>query len=173
MRLTEGLRELYTTTADALKGYARRVFMARVVDELGKGGQRRAESELGWNRTTIRKGQQELSKGKEIPDGRRNNAPKRLEESLPTLRQDLQDIVGQHCQADPTFRTTRQYRRVTTAKVRELLAQDKGYSQLQLPCEESIRVRLNEMGYYPRRVRKTIPKKNFPRRTRFSSESTR
>jgi hypothetical protein len=96
-----------------------------------------------------------------------------LEERLPTLRQDLDDIVAQHCQADPTLRTTRVYRRVTSASVRKLLVQDKGYSQEQLPSEESVRIRLNEMGYRPRRVRKTIPKKNFPRQTRSLSASTK
>ena len=110
--------------------------------------------------------------GVQIPDGRRSNGPKTLEERLPTLRQDLDEIVAQHCQADPTLRTTRIYRRVTSAKVRELLAQDKGYSQEQLPSEESIRRRLNEMGYRPRRVRKTIPKKSSLRRTRSSNTST-
>jgi hypothetical protein len=173
MTLTDGLRELYRNTAETLKRGARRVFMARVVQELGRGGQRQAERELGWNRTTIRKGQQELRTGVEVPDGRQNNGPKTLEERLPTLLQDLDDIVAQHCQADPTLRTTRVYRRVTSAKVRELLAQDKGYSQEQLPSEESIRRRLNEMGYRPRRVRKTIPKKNSPRPTPSSNASTR
>lgn len=173
MTLTDGLRELYRNTAETLKRGARRVFMARVVQELGRGGQRKAERELGWNRSTIRKGQQELRTGVEVPDGRQNNGPKTLEERFPTLRQDLDDIVAQHCQADPTFRTTRVYRRVTSAKVRELLGQDKGYSQEQLPSEESIRRRLNEMGYRPRRVRKTIPKKNSPRQTPSSNASTR
>jgi hypothetical protein len=173
MRLTEGLRKLYRNTAEALGGGARRIFMAGVVQELGKGGQRQAERELGWNRSTVRKGQKELHAGVEVPDGRRNNGPKRLEERLPTLRQDLDDIVAQHCQADPTLRTTRVYRRVTSASVRKLLVQDKGYSQEQLPSEESVRIRLNEMGYRPRRVRKTIPKKNFPRQTRSLSASTK
>ena len=172
MTLTDGLRELYRHTTEMLKGSARRIFMARVVQELGAGGQRRAERELGWNRSTVRRGQQELQMGVQIPDGRRSNGPKTLEERLPTLRQDLDEIVAQHCQADPTLRTTRIYRRVTSAKVRELLAQDKGYSQEQLPSEESIRRRLNEMGYRPRRVRKTIPKKSSLRRTRSSNTST-
>ena len=39
MELTESLKALFTTTAAALKGAARRVFMARSVQELGRGGQ--------------------------------------------------------------------------------------------------------------------------------------
>ena len=47
-------------TAKNLKGHQRRRFMAQTVKEMGKGGQRRAEMELGWNRDLIRKGTREL-----------------------------------------------------------------------------------------------------------------
>ena len=39
----------------------RRHFMGEVVNAIGDGGQRWAESILGWSRTTIRKAQQELA----------------------------------------------------------------------------------------------------------------
>ena len=42
------LKDLFTETAKALKGYAKRNFMAGVVEEYGRGGQRWAEQELGW-----------------------------------------------------------------------------------------------------------------------------
>lgn len=54
MALTDDFKELLKSTAKALKGHARRVFMAKVVKLLGKGGQRRAEKELNWNRGTVR-----------------------------------------------------------------------------------------------------------------------
>ncbi len=60
MELTDSLKTLFIDTAKTLKGSARRVFMARTVKELGTGGQRRAERELGWSRVTIRKGTREL-----------------------------------------------------------------------------------------------------------------
>ena len=56
MELTEAVKDLLVQTAKALKGSARRLFMARTVQALGEGGQRLAEQELGWNRGTIRKG---------------------------------------------------------------------------------------------------------------------
>ena len=65
MELTDDLKQLFIKTADRLTGGARRIFMAQVVQVLGKGGQRRAEVELGWNRGTIRKGQHELDSGLE------------------------------------------------------------------------------------------------------------
>jgi len=61
--LTESLVTLVGETAQALKGHARRVFLARTVAELGRGGQRRAEREWGWSHMTIRTGQQELRSG--------------------------------------------------------------------------------------------------------------
>ncbi len=48
MDLTDSLKALFIDTAKTLKGSARRIFMARTVKELGPGGQRRAERELGW-----------------------------------------------------------------------------------------------------------------------------
>lgn len=54
MELTDSLKALFIDTSKALKGSARRLFMARTVQELGPGGQRRAERELGWNRITMR-----------------------------------------------------------------------------------------------------------------------
>ncbi len=60
MELTEGFVLNIIKTADALRGHQRRLFMARTVLSLGRGGQRRAEVEFGWSRVTIRKGMHEL-----------------------------------------------------------------------------------------------------------------
>ena len=61
MELTESVKKYLIETVERLKGRERRFFMARTVKELGIGGQRRAEKELGWDRTTIRKGMNELN----------------------------------------------------------------------------------------------------------------
>jgi len=63
IELTREVKSLLIETAKELKGSARRLFMARAVKAMGKGGQRRAERELGWDRETIRKGVQELESG--------------------------------------------------------------------------------------------------------------
>src|SRR4051812_32159827 len=47
MELTDSIKTLLIATAKALKGSARRLFMARTVQELGAGGQQRAARELG------------------------------------------------------------------------------------------------------------------------------
>ena len=63
IELTQEVKSLLIETAKELKGSARRLFMARSVKAMGKGGQRRAERELDWDRETIRKGVQELKSG--------------------------------------------------------------------------------------------------------------
>lgn len=47
MELAEKVKELLRETEKALKGSARRLFMARTVRALGEGGQRLEERELG------------------------------------------------------------------------------------------------------------------------------
>ena len=63
MELVEEVKEVLRETEKALKGSARRLFMARTVRAVGAGGKLLAERELGWNRGTIRKGQHELEQG--------------------------------------------------------------------------------------------------------------
>ena len=60
MELTPEVKSLLIETAKELKGSARRLFMARTVKALGKGGQRKAERELASDRKTTRKGMREL-----------------------------------------------------------------------------------------------------------------
>ena len=45
MELTNTLKQIFIETAKTLKGSDRRLFMAKVVKAMGKGGQRQAETE--------------------------------------------------------------------------------------------------------------------------------
>jgi DDE family transposase len=90
---------------------------------------------------------------------------KRAEEHLPNLLIDLQAIVDSQSQADPQFRTNRLYTRLTAAEVRRQLIAQFGYTDEQLPTEETIGVKLNELGYYPKKVAKAEPQKNFRKQT--------
>lgn len=160
VELTEALKETYIETARALKGSDRRVFMARIVKSLGHGGQRRAARELGWSRTTIQKGQRECETGERIVDNFSARGRKKAEEKLPHLLVDLTAIVEGESQTDPTFHSTRLYTRLSAAEVRRQLILQKGYVEDTLPCEETIRVKLNHLGYHLRAVQKSRPKKN-------------
>jgi hypothetical protein len=93
MELTKEVKELLVKTAKDLKGRAKRVFMARTVQTLGKGGQRLAERELGWNRETIRKGMHELKSGMTCIDAFSSRGRKPAEAHLPNLLSDLKAIV--------------------------------------------------------------------------------
>jgi hypothetical protein len=159
MELTDSLKTLFIDTAKTLKGSARRVFMARTVKELGDGGQRRAERELGWSRVTIRKGTHELESGRPIQDNFAARGRKRAEDHLPNLLTDITAVVDSQSQTDPQFRTTRLYTRLSAAEVRRQLIAQKGYSDAELPTAETIGAKLNALGYYPKKVAKTQPQK--------------
>lgn len=160
MQLTDSLKNLLTETAFELKGAARRRFMAQTVLELGKGGQSVAERELGWNRRTIRKGMHELTSGIICADNYSARGRKRIEENLPQLTQDLKSFVDSHTQTDPSFKSNRLYTRLSAAEVRRQLIEKKGYRDDQLPTVETIRLKLNQLGYRLKRVAKTKPQKN-------------
>ncbi len=157
MELTEEVKELLIKTANALKGSARRLFMARTVRALGEGGQRRAEEELGWNRGTIRKGEHELKSGLVCVDAFPLRGRKRSEEHLPNLLKDLSTIVDGQSQADPQFRSTRLYTRLTAPEVRHQLITRFGYTEEELPTAVTITTKLNALGYSLKKVAKTQP----------------
>jgi hypothetical protein len=73
--------------------------------------------------------------------------------------------VDGQSQADPQFRTTRLYTRLTATEVRRQLIVQQGYTNEELPTAETIGAKLNLLGYYPKQVAKSQPQKNFPRPT--------
>jgi hypothetical protein len=105
LELTESLKSFLKETAQTLKGHERRRFMAKTVEELGSGGQRQAERELGWHRDLIRKGQREVSSGIICVDAFKCRGRKPTESRLPMLLEDLRAIVDSQSQTDPQFRT--------------------------------------------------------------------
>lgn len=163
MELTEGSIKVFQETAKALKGSERRLFMARIVKEVGKGGQRRAEKLMGWDRTTIRKGMHELESGIVCIDAFNARGRKRAEEHLPNLLGDIKAIVDSQSQVDPQFRTNRLYTRLDGAEVRRQLMEQKDYQEEQLPSVKTIVNKLNTLGYYPQQVAKSKPKKRSPK----------
>ena len=169
MELTDSLKTLFRETALTLKGSARRLFMARTVKELGSGGQRRAERDLGWNRKTLRKGMHELERGIICLDNFSAHGRKRAEDHLPTLLTDIAALVDSQSQADPQFRTQRLYTRLDAAEVRRQLITQKSYTDAELPTVQTIMTKLNALGYYPQKVAKSEPKKRSPKPTRSST----
>ena len=169
MELTDSVKTMLIETAKSLKGSARRLFMARTVRELGRGGQQRAARQLGWGRMTIRKGMRELDSGVVCMDAFALRGRKRAEDHLPNLLTDIKAIVDSQSQTDPQFRTNRLYTRLTAAEVRRQLIAQKGYIDADLPTAETIGTKLNDLGYYPTKVAKSQPQKKSQKPTRSST----
>jgi transposase len=124
------------------------------VVERGYGGQLLVEKELGWDRGTIRKGIKELESGITCIDNYRARGRKKAEEHLPSLLSDIKSIVDSQSQTDPSFKSEQLYTRLTTAEVRKQLMKQFGYSDKELPNNETIRIKLNELKYSLKRVAK-------------------
>ncbi len=167
MELTESVKKYLMETGERLKGSEKRFFMARTVKELGKGGQRRAERELGWDRTTMRKGMNELERGITCLDAFRQRGRRTIEEHIPNLLLDIMNIVDGQSQTDPSFKTNRLYTRLSAEEVRRQLILQKGYEDSALPSRKTIANKLNALGYYPSKVLKSKPKKRLLKRTQF------
>jgi len=166
MQITEAVKLHLLQTVASLHGSDRRLFMARTVKLLGRGGQRRAEHELGWNRVTIRKGMHELESGIVCLDAFSQRGRLRAEERLPHLLEDIKALVDAQSQTDPRFRTQRLYTRLSAAAVRQQLIEQKGYREDELPAVRTLNDKLNGLGYHPTRVAKCRPKKRSRRRMR-------
>lgn len=155
--------------AKALKGSQKRLFMARTVQAMGRGGQRWAEEHLGWCRDTIRKGTHELRSGMTCVDAFSARRRKPAEEHPPRLLDDIREIVDGQSQADPKFQTDRLFVRISAAEVRRRLIAEKGYADEQLPTQQTINTKLNLLGYRLTKVAKCRPQKGSRRPTPSSS----
>jgi len=158
-KLSEQLKATYQEAANHLTGSVRRKFMAGIVESLGRGGLSYCASELGWDPKTMRKGRQELESGVDFADRPTNPGRKRTEERLPTLREDLRQILDEQSQTDATFQSERLYTRLSVQEVRTQLLERQGYTAAQLPDNEVLRQRINDLGYKLRTVKKNQPKK--------------
>ena len=111
----------------------------------------------------MRKGMHELERGIVCVEAFSARGRKRSEEHLPNLLSDITAMVDGQSQADPHFRTTRLYTRLTAAEVRRQLIAQFGYTDEELPTAETIGTKLNQLGYYPKKVAKSQPQKNCPK----------
>jgi hypothetical protein len=151
--------------AKALKGSQKRLFMAKTVGAMGRGGQRWAQVNLGWCRETIRKGAHELRSGLTCADAFHCRRRKPAEEHLPRLLEDIRSIADGQSQADPKFQTNRLFTRISAAEVRRQLIATKGYTDAELPTQQTINAKLNLLGYRLTRVAKCRPQKGSHRPT--------
>lgn len=161
MELSEKVKKVIKNAAKKLTGYKRRQYMAQTTQELLKGSARQAERVFGWGRKTVEKGLKELETGFRCVDNYQARGRKQTEETLPDLAQDIAELVEPHSQAEPRFKNTLAYTRLTAKAVRQALIDEKGYTDEQLPCEKTILNMLNRLDYRLRRVQKTKPVKKI------------
>ncbi len=154
MEITPEIRAMLNETRESLSGYKRRHFMAQVVETMLGGSPTQAEKELDWNRVTLAKALKELHGGFCFIDQTHLRGRKRAEDHLPRLLDDMQELAERHSQTDPTFRTTRQYPRLTAVALRQQLIDEKGYTDEELPTDQTMRSKLNRLGYRLKRVKK-------------------
>jgi hypothetical protein len=131
-------------------------------------GQRQAYLLFGWGRDTLRKALHERRSGLTCQDATSCRGRKPIEFHLPRLLDDIRDLVQDHVQTDPTFRTTRLFCRLTAPEVRRQLIERKGYTDEQLPSLQTITTKLNALGFLLGKVRKCLPQKRWPRPRRSS-----
>src|SRR5262245_26513941 len=173
MELTDSLKTLLIETATSLKGSARRLCMARTVQELGPGGPQRAARELRWGRMPMRTGLRELASGGRCIDALSRRGRKRAEAHLPNLLTDIGALVDRQSQVAPPCRSPRLPTRLTPAEVRRQLIAQKGSLEATLPTAETIGTTLHALGDYPQKVAKSQPQKNSRQPTPSSTRERR
>jgi hypothetical protein len=150
-------------TAKALTASQRRAFRAKAVPARGRGGQLWAEAHLGWNRGTVRKAMHELQSGMTGVEAFSLRRRKPAEEHLPRLLDDIRAIADGQSQADPKFQTGRLFTRISAAEVRRQVIATKGYTDEQLPTQQTINGKLNLLGFRLTKVAECRPPKESSR----------
>lgn len=149
-------------TVNQLKGSSKRKALAKTAKELGKGGQSIVAYEFSVSRDTIRKGMHELESGFEIVDAHNAKGRKKIEEKMPKLMDDIKDIVDSQSQTDPNFKTTRLFTRLTVTEIRKQLILQRGYTDDELPSNQTLNSKVNQLGYTLKKVQKVKPIKKIP-----------
>jgi hypothetical protein len=159
MDLAPEVLDLIRRTAEGFpRGPQRRRYMADAISSLGP-GQRQAQLLFHWGRDTVRKALHERNSGITCADATSRRGRKPAEFHLPRLLDDITEVVKGHVQADPTFRTTGLFCRLSAPEVRRRLIRRKGYADEQLPSLQTITTKLNLPGFRLTKVAEGRPKK--------------
>ena len=152
--LEEQVKGTLKDAARKLTGSKRRAFMAKVAEDYFEASARKAETHLGWGRQTVQLGLHERASGVECLDYYQGRGNRRSEAKQPELERAIRALVDGQAQADPTFRTTFYYARVSAQSVRDALIEEKGYRDEELPTRQTIGTMLNRMGYRLKKTKK-------------------
>ena len=151
--LSSKIKKTIQNAAKALTGYKHRIFIAQIATDYFAGNARKTEREMGWGRKTIKKGLHEIRTGIRCLDHYSGRGNKRTEDQLNGLKEAMRKIVEPHTQTDPDFQNAYSYLKITAKSVKKK-KKKKGYTEEQLPTENTIGNILNRMNYSLKRVQK-------------------
>lgn len=154
-------KDIIVENMGKLKGSDKRVALASMAKELGHGGHTTISKLFEVSRNTIRKGMQELEGGVQIEDDFGARGRHLAEKKLPNLLEDLKSILDPQSQTDPSFKTTKLYTKLTVKEIRRQLIQDKNYTEEELPTNQTLNTKINQLGYKLKKVRKVKPLKKI------------
>lgn len=145
--LSEEVKSTFKDAAKKLTGYKKRDFVAKVTEDYFEGSARKAESEMGWKRTSVQTGLHERRTGLICIDNYRARGRRKIEESLPSLESDIKSLIDGQEQADPKMQTTYAYTQISARAVRASLIKEKGYKEEELVTRQTIGAVMNRLGY--------------------------
>lgn len=149
-----------------------RLAMGDVAVTIMDGKPRVAESEFGWNRSTVTIGINEFRSGIVCVNDLSGRHKPKSEEKTPKLLDDIRRIMEPSSQAEPRLRTTMLYTNMTAQSVYDALVAE-GWSPDSLPTVRTISNILNRQDYRLRTVAKTKVQKKRRKPTASSITSNR
>ena len=152
--LTEEVKITIKDAAKKLTGYRKRDFMAKVAEDYFAGSARKAESIMGWKRTSVQLVLEERRTGITCIDNYRARGRHKTEDILPNLESDIRSLVDGEAQADPKMKSTFAYTQVSARAVREALVKEKSYEEEKFVSIQTIGVVMNRLGYRLKKSKK-------------------
>jgi hypothetical protein len=144
-----------------LKPKDKRLLVASIAMEYGRGGESYVAEEFNMGRDTIRKGRSELESGIRCQDAFNMRGRKSIDHHLPELKNDIKEIIDSQSQTDPKFDSNRLFTRLTTKEVRKQLIDKAKYLDEQLPTDQTLNNLINNLGYNMKKVQKVKPLKKI------------
>ncbi|MCY9669233.1 ISAzo13 family transposase [Paenibacillus alginolyticus] len=154
-------KEILIENTVKLTGTDKRVTLAKMAKEVGRGGRTIVSKIFKTSRNTINKGFLELESGIPINDNFSARGRHLAEEKLPNLLEDLKSIIDPQSQTDPSFKSVRLFTRLTVKEIRKKLIQEKNYTEKELPTNQTLNTKVNQLGYTLKKVRKVKPMKKI------------
>ena len=143
-----------------LTGSERRIYLAQIAQRLGFGGMKIVCEHFRIDLKTLQKGIEEIESGNFLIDAFNKRGRKAIEIKLPNLLNDIKIIVDTESQTDPKFEDNRLFTRLTPENIK-LQLQKMGYEPEDLPTNQTIYNKVNELGYSFSTIQKTKPIKKI------------